>query len=196
MYGDLRVKKFVRTLKDIAFDWYTDLEPESINSWGKMEQEFLNRFYSTQRTISMTESTNTKQWKDEPVLDYINRWRALSLDFKDRLSETFAMEMCTQGMVWDLLYVLQMSKPWTFQELATKAYDMEFTIANCHGTSFGFTELNKKKVEFKRNVEFSQNSTKEAMFVFEAKPVRINGRLRREEKGVRLSRMRQGGVPR
>ena len=33
--GDLLVKQFVQTLKDIAFDWYTDLLPESIDSWGK-----------------------------------------------------------------------------------------------------------------------------------------------------------------
>jgi len=31
--GDLLVKQFVRTLKGIAFDWYTDLLPKSINSW-------------------------------------------------------------------------------------------------------------------------------------------------------------------
>jgi len=62
-----------------------------------MEHEFLNRFYSTQRTISMTKLTNTKQWKDEPVLDYINRWHALSLECKHQLSETFVVEMCTQG---------------------------------------------------------------------------------------------------
>ena len=116
--GDRLVKQFVRSLKGIAFDWYTDLEPESINSWEQMEHEFLNRFYSTQRTVSMTELTNTKQWKDEPVLDYINRWRSLGLECKDRLTEASAVEMCTQGMEWDLLYVLQMSKPRTFQELS------------------------------------------------------------------------------
>jgi len=71
--SDLMVKQFIRTLKDIAFDWYTDLEPESIDSWGQMKQEFLNRFYNTQRTVSMIELTNTKQWRDKPVLDYINR---------------------------------------------------------------------------------------------------------------------------
>jgi len=70
-----------------------------------MEQEFLNRLYSTQRVVSMTGLTNTKQWKDEPVLDYINRWRSLSLECKDRLSEVSAVEMCAQGMEWDLLYV-------------------------------------------------------------------------------------------
>ena len=71
-----------------------------------MEQDFLNRFHNTQHTISMTELTNIKEWKDESVLDYINRWRTLSLEYKNRLSEAFAVEMCTQGMVWDLLYVL------------------------------------------------------------------------------------------
>jgi len=66
---NLMIKQFVRTLKGIAFDWYTDLEPESIDSWGQMQQEFLNRFYSIQRTVSMTELTNPKQWKDGSVLD-------------------------------------------------------------------------------------------------------------------------------
>jgi len=42
--GNLMVKKFVKTLKGITFDWYTDLEPESTDSWEQMEQEFFNRF--------------------------------------------------------------------------------------------------------------------------------------------------------
>ncbi|KAM1444030.1 hypothetical protein ACFX2I_040231 [Malus domestica] len=41
----------------------------------------------------MLKLTSTKQWKDEPVVDYINRWRSLSLDYKDRLSETSAIEI-------------------------------------------------------------------------------------------------------
>ncbi|KAL4598593.1 hypothetical protein ACB092_11G069900 [Castanea dentata] len=101
--GGLFVKQFVRSLKGNAFDWYTDLEPESIDSWDQLEREFLNRFYSTCRTVSMMELTNTKQWKDEPVVDYISRWRSLSLDCKDRLSEISAVEMCIQGMHWGLL---------------------------------------------------------------------------------------------
>jgi len=58
--GNLMIKQFGRTLKGIAFYWYIDLELEFIDSWGQIEQEFLNRFYSTQRTVSMTELTNTK----------------------------------------------------------------------------------------------------------------------------------------
>ena len=69
------------------FDWYIDLQPESIDNWEQLEREFINRFYSTCRTVSMMEPANTKQWKDEPVVDYINWWHFLSLDCKDRLSK-------------------------------------------------------------------------------------------------------------
>ncbi|KAK4397456.1 hypothetical protein Sango_1582200 [Sesamum angolense] len=62
-YGDYLVKQFVRSLKGNAFDWYTDLKASSIDGWEQLEQEFLNRFYSTQRTVSMVEVTNSCQWK-------------------------------------------------------------------------------------------------------------------------------------
>ena len=40
--GGLLVKQFVCSFKENAFDWYTDLEPESIDNWEQLEREFLD----------------------------------------------------------------------------------------------------------------------------------------------------------
>ncbi|KAL4637826.1 hypothetical protein ACB092_03G104600 [Castanea dentata] len=85
---------------------------------------------NTRRTVSMIELTNSKQWKEEPVIDYIQRWRNLSLNCKDQLSEASAIEMCIQGMNWAISYIFQGIKPKTFEELATRAHDMELSIAS------------------------------------------------------------------
>ncbi|KAM2732019.1 hypothetical protein FF1_034634 [Malus domestica] len=172
--GDYLAKQFVRSLKGNAFEWYTDLEPESINSWEQLEREFLNRFYSTRRTVSMLELTSTKQWKDEPVIDYINRWRTLSLDCKDRLSETSSIEMCIQGMQWGLQYILQGIKPLTFEELATRAHDMKLSIAH-HRKKEPIADYKNDKVLGTKVEKAAWKPTKEAMTVNTA-PVKISTR--------------------
>ncbi|KAH7841973.1 hypothetical protein Vadar_000063 [Vaccinium darrowii] len=178
--GGLLVKQFVRSLKGNAFEWYTDLEPESIDSWEQMEREFLNRFYSTRRTVSMSELTNTKQWKDKPVVDYINRWRAISLDCKDRLSELSTIEMCMNGMHWGLLYILQGIKPKTFEELATRAHDMEISIANHGGKNPPILEKPSDKRDVKKGDKFSKGTTKDSMMVTTA-PVKITAKDKKRE---------------
>jgi len=52
---DLLVKQFVQSLKGLAFDWYADFASASIDSWEQMQNKFLNRFYSSRRTISISE---------------------------------------------------------------------------------------------------------------------------------------------
>jgi len=78
--------------------------------------------------VSISNLTNTRQWDKEPVMDYNNHWRALSLKFKDHLLES-SIEMGAHRMVWEILYALEVSKPKTFQELVAQPHDMELTIA-------------------------------------------------------------------
>jgi len=48
---------------------------------------------------------------------------------------------------------------------------MKVMIANRYGTCFSIAQSEKGKAEFKRNFEFSKNSTKEVISIFEAEPI-------------------------
>ncbi|KAL0366841.1 UNVERIFIED_CONTAM: hypothetical protein Sradi_3574200 [Sesamum radiatum] len=78
----------------------------------------------------MIEIANQHQEKDESVLNYINNWRNLFLNCEDTLSEISAVELCIQGMHWELHYILQAIKSKTFEELATRAHGIEMCF-NC-----------------------------------------------------------------
>ncbi|KAM2220845.1 hypothetical protein ACFX1S_019995 [Malus domestica] len=120
----------------------------------------------------MLELTSTKQWKEEPVMDYINRWRNLSLDCKDRLSEISSIEMCIQGMQWGLQYILQGIKPRTFEELATRAHDMELSIAH-HGKKEPITDFKRDKVFTSRADNHGKKPAKEA-FTTNTTPIKTS----------------------
>ncbi|KAL0411877.1 UNVERIFIED_CONTAM: hypothetical protein Slati_3777400 [Sesamum latifolium] len=123
-YGYLSNQAVCRSLKGNVFDWYTNLKASSTDGWEQLEQEFLICFYSTLRTVRMIELTNYRECKDEPVIDYINRPRTLSLNCKDRLSEASSIEMFIQGMYWGLWYILQGILHRSFKEVATLAHDL------------------------------------------------------------------------
>ncbi|KAK4411746.1 hypothetical protein Sango_0247600 [Sesamum angolense] len=106
---------------------------ETYNNAGTYGDHLIKQFVRSLKDNAfdcMVELTNSHQWKEEPVVDYINRWRNLSLNCKNRLYEAFAIEMCIQGMHWELCYILQPIKPNTFKELATRAHGIGMSF-NC-----------------------------------------------------------------
>ncbi|KAG5571266.1 hypothetical protein H5410_061032 [Solanum commersonii] len=88
----------------------------------------LTKAIEAQDVVSMIELTKAHQGENELVVDFINRWTSLNLNWKDHFSETSSIEMCIQGMNWGLRYVLQGLKANTFEELATRAHDMELSM--------------------------------------------------------------------
>ncbi|KAG9453545.1 hypothetical protein H6P81_006449 [Aristolochia fimbriata] len=170
--GDLLVKQFGRSLKGNAFDWFIELPAESIDSWEQLESEFLSCFYSTKRTVTLVELTNLKQRQGEKVIEYINRWRNLSLNCKEStsLSTQTSIDMCIRGMNWTLVYFLQSRKPRDFQELATEAHNMEILIQEKGEGKAPLTEADKKPKFVKKE---SKAPAKEALTTNIAEPQKI-----------------------
>jgi len=123
--GALLLRQFVQTLSGPAFTWYSKFAPGSIRTWEQMQDAFLVRFYSTQRTVGITELTQTLQRDNEKAADFINRWRNLSLHCPQPITEPEAVRMCMNNLSPDMAIYLQGVRPITFVELASKATDIE-----------------------------------------------------------------------
>ncbi|KAM0964111.1 hypothetical protein ACFX2A_023509 [Malus domestica] len=142
----------------------------------------------------MLELTSTKQWRDEPVVDYINQWRNLSLDCKDRLSEISSIEMCVQGMQWGLHYILQGIKPRTFEELATCAHDMELSIAH-HEKKEPITNFKKDKV-FAPNVDKTGKKPAKEAFIVNTAPIKTSSTPIKISSKTKAKEIKRGEPPR
>ena len=81
-----------------------------------------------------------------------------------------------------------MSKPRTFQELATNAYDMEMMIANRHSKPSSLYEFKKNKGDSKKSSKLPKASMKETMTISTEEPVRISGKSRPEGKKTSFSK--------
>uniref|UniRef100_J3N1M7 Retrotransposon gag domain-containing protein n=1 Tax=Oryza brachyantha TaxID=4533 RepID=J3N1M7_ORYBR len=123
--GELLLRQFVQTLSGPAFTWHSKLAPGSIKTWEQMQDSFLEHFYSTQRTVGITELTQTEQRGNEKATDFINRWRNLSLHCPQPITEQEAVRMCMNNLNPDMAVYLQGVPALTFEELASKVTDIE-----------------------------------------------------------------------
>lgn len=76
--GALCLRLFVQSLEGPAFTWYVHLSEESIPTWEARVSEFRKQFSNTERRVGVPEQLEPKQRDNEPVTEFIARWRALT----------------------------------------------------------------------------------------------------------------------
>jgi hypothetical protein len=99
-----RVRLFSLSLTGTAFAWYATLPPNSISSWGDLEQKFHDHFFSGDYELDLVDLVSLRQAKDESVNDYIRRFR----DTRNRCFQIHLAEKQLAGLAFNgLRYYLK-----------------------------------------------------------------------------------------
>ncbi|CAL5425633.1 unnamed protein product [Camellia sinensis] len=125
----LCLQLFVQSLESSAFTWYANLPEGSIINWDSMVKEFLKQFCNTQRRVGVPELIETKQRDNESVTDFIARWRALTFACPQKFTQLELIRMCLNNFRHELSTALMAQTFEGFNDLCTKAHDMELHLA-------------------------------------------------------------------
>lgn len=137
----LLIRQFVQSLKGAAFTWYTQLQPGSILTWDDMQRAFLAQFVSSKKKVSIMDLADATQKPNESVNDFITRWRNLSLQCSEKLTELSAVQMCSNNLNPDVAILVGTAEPQTFDALVSKASNVERQLARKNKTA-----ISKSKV--------------------------------------------------
>ncbi|KAJ0962975.1 hypothetical protein J5N97_028097 [Dioscorea zingiberensis] len=123
----LLLRQFSASLTGVAFEWYASLQPESIQTWQQLKDAFRVRFGGVSDKITIADLAATLQNKDEKVVDYIMRWRNLSIKCEQPLDQPQAVGLLLGNIDSWMAPFLSTSGVTTFQELISQAKKLERT---------------------------------------------------------------------
>ena len=74
----IKMRAFPFSLKDSANDWFYYLAPGSIDTWAKMKQAFLEKYFPATKLNQLKKSiSNIEQQAGETLYDYYERFKRL-----------------------------------------------------------------------------------------------------------------------
>lgn len=99
---DLRLKEFSMSLEGRDFTWYTSLAPWSVLSWSDLATQFTKKFFALEEKLTLLDLQHEKQRVSKGLLEYIRRFRDLSLLRYDLVEEERLVDICIAGMLYEL----------------------------------------------------------------------------------------------
>src|SRR5262249_5256716 len=145
VYGfddDLKLKEFSKSLTEKAYTWYVNLPPGSVDSWATMCKMFLEKFFSTQERVTLTDMGRIRKKPKEDLMDYIERFRERSLDIQDVCDERELVKICIQGMFTEYAVHLENLSLASFSTLVENARRTNNSVARQRE---GSTKFNKRE---------------------------------------------------
>ncbi|KAA0051508.1 ty3-gypsy retrotransposon protein [Cucumis melo var. makuwa] len=130
---------------------------ETCENAGSKEDKLFRQFVRSLKG-------NAFEWYIDLESEVIDSWEQLEKEFLNRFYSIRPVELCTQGMHWGCLYILQGIKSRTFEELATRAHDMELSIVSRGTKDFPVPEIRKDK-ETNIAEKVVKSTVKESMVV-------------------------------
>ncbi|KAH7689408.1 Retrotransposon gag domain-containing protein [Dioscorea alata] len=144
----LLLRQFSASLAGVAFEWYANLLPESIQTWQQLKDAFRVRFGGISDKITIADLAATRQYKDEKVVDYIMRWRNLSIKCEQPLDQPQAVGLLLGNIDNWMAPFLSTSGITTFQDLISQAKKLERTnpkvLSNFQATSRNDKDKSKR----------------------------------------------------
>ena len=105
----------------VAFDWFRSLPPGSINSWIDLETQFLSYFYEDDTEVTMDKLLSIMQRKEESILDYIERFKNLSLMCPTGMPLPMLLQTCRHNFLDQVEIRMGAIKAHTWKELVEQA---------------------------------------------------------------------------
>jgi hypothetical protein len=70
-----KIRMFPFSLTGAAFNWFTSLPPNSIDSWVSLEKKFDDYFYNGEVELGLCDLTSLRQKYTKTVSDCVRRFR-------------------------------------------------------------------------------------------------------------------------
>ncbi|XP_011625572.1 uncharacterized protein LOC105421100 [Amborella trichopoda] len=138
----LLLRQFVGILTGPAFKCYSRLPPGSISSWVQMEEEFLKLFCDIEKKVQLFELLEVRQKPHEPMIEYIERWRTLAINFTTPIGELQEMEYYIDRMHQELTCYVTSTWPPMFTKMVNKAVQIKSLLKHHGNVSEPFTLVN------------------------------------------------------